>query len=127
MSLRYWMTLVLAGLVVLGVRGCDCGDVQDQTYEDCVDNDGDGYGENCMLGPDCDDEDPQMNFSCDCEDVPHAGCPCDAGDELKCFEADQKLIDVGVCRGKREHDKRETIRRRTADREAARAMRAQNG
>ena len=98
MSLRYLVTLVLAGVVVLGVRGCDCEDVQDQTYEDCVDNDGDGYGENCMLGADCDDEDPQLNFSCDCEDVPHAGCPCNAGDEEKCFEAERKLVDVGICR-----------------------------
>ena len=31
-------------------------------------------------------------------------------------------IEVGVCRGKRESDKRETLRRRTADREAAREI-----
>jgi sugar lactone lactonase YvrE len=99
MNLRYWMTLVLAGLVMLGVRGCDCDDgVQDQTYEDCVDNDGDRYGENCMLGPDCDDDDPLLNFSCDCDDVPYEGCPCNAGDEQKCFESEPEFIDVGVCR-----------------------------
>jgi len=33
-------------------------------------------------------------------------------------------IDLGVCRGKRMADKRETIRRRTADRDAERAMRS---
>jgi len=32
-------------------------------------------------------------------------------------------IDLGVCRGKRQADKRETIRRRSADRDAARAVR----
>ena len=31
-------------------------------------------------------------------------------------------IDIGVCRGKRQEDKRETLKRRDADRDAARAM-----
>lgn len=31
-------------------------------------------------------------------------------------------LQIGVCRGKQVHDKRETIRRRTADREAQRAI-----
>lgn len=31
-------------------------------------------------------------------------------------------VELGVCRGKRQSDKRETLRRRTADREAERAM-----
>ena len=31
-------------------------------------------------------------------------------------------IELGVCRGKRQYDKRETLRRKTADRETARAM-----
>jgi SsrA-binding protein len=31
-------------------------------------------------------------------------------------------VEIGVCRGKRQVDKRETLKRRTADREAARAM-----
>jgi hypothetical protein len=29
-----------------------------------IDNDGDGYGENCLLGFDCDDTDPNMNVGC---------------------------------------------------------------
>ncbi|MBN1557449.1 MAG: SsrA-binding protein SmpB [Lentisphaerae bacterium] len=32
-------------------------------------------------------------------------------------------IELGLCRGKRQHDKRETLRRQDADREAARALR----
>jgi SsrA-binding protein len=32
-------------------------------------------------------------------------------------------VEIGVCRGKQAHDKRETIKRRTADREASRAIR----
>jgi SsrA-binding protein len=33
-------------------------------------------------------------------------------------------VELGVCRGKAQYDKRETLRRRTADREAERAMAA---
>lgn len=33
-------------------------------------------------------------------------------------------VELGVCKGKAHHDKRETLRRRTADREAERAMAA---
>lgn len=32
-------------------------------------------------------------------------------------------LELGICRGKKLHDKRETIRKKTADREAQRAMR----
>ncbi|MBL7076903.1 MAG: SsrA-binding protein SmpB [Kiritimatiellae bacterium] len=39
------------------------------------------------------------------------------------FRRGRVKVEIGVCRGKQAHDKRETIKRRTADREAARAMR----
>ncbi len=39
------------------------------------------------------------------------------------FRRGRVKVEIGVCRGKQSHDKRETIKRRTADREAARAMR----
>ena len=39
------------------------------------------------------------------------------------FRKGRVKVEIGVCRGKQEHDKRETIKRRTADREAARAVR----
>ena len=33
----------------------------------CIDNDGDGYGDNCTAGPDCDDNDPTIHEGCtDC-------------------------------------------------------------
>ena len=36
----------------------------------CIDNDKDGYGENCELGPDCNDNDPNNWISCEtCEDA----------------------------------------------------------
>ena len=36
--------------------GCSAG-----CEKECIDQDGDGYGENCALGEDCDDENPQIN------------------------------------------------------------------
>jgi hypothetical protein len=33
----------------------------------CVDNDGDGYGEGCALGPDCDDTDPAIHQTIACQ------------------------------------------------------------
>jgi len=102
MRLRIFYGIVVVGLALLGTRGCTCDGVTDEQYEDCVDNDGDGYGENCRLGPDCDDDDPNLNFSCDCDVVPHEGCPCKEGEELDCFEADERFLGVGLCKeGKR--------------------------
>jgi DNA-binding beta-propeller fold protein YncE len=76
---------------------CECGDSGNSDPGACVDSDGDGYGENCLLGPDCDDSDPALNFSCDCAVVPHQGCDC-AGDETEsCFEADPKFAGKGLC------------------------------
>ena len=36
-------------------------DVEQPPLPECIDNDGDGYGDNCDLGQDCDDSNP--NFS----------------------------------------------------------------
>ena len=38
------------------------------------------------------------------------------------FNRGRVKVEIGVCRGKRQVDKRETLRRRTADREAERAI-----
>ncbi len=52
---------------------------------DCVDNDGDDYGENCIAGPDCNDDDAEINPGamerCDevdwnCDTDPQMGCEC---------------------------------------------------
>jgi hypothetical protein len=92
---------VYALLIVVflgGMEGCSSNEgFQDPKYENCVDQDGDGYGENCMLGPDCDDGDPALNFSCDCGVSPHAGCPCNPGDKIDCFEAETHFLGVGGC------------------------------
>jgi SsrA-binding protein len=40
------------------------------------------------------------------------------------FKNRKVKVEIGVCRGKKLYDKRETLKRKTADREAARAMSA---
>jgi hypothetical protein len=102
MALWKWCLVFGLGAVALAAKGCDCSDTGGDSYTDCVDEDGDGYGENCMLGPDCDDGDPKLNFSCDCDVLPYEGCPCDGSEQPECFEADAKFLDVGICKaGKR--------------------------
>lgn len=53
---------------------------------DCIDNDGDGYGEGCVAGDDCDDDNVEINpgamEQCDavdwnCDEDPEAGCECE--------------------------------------------------
>ncbi|MBD3415205.1 MAG: hypothetical protein GF421_12355 [Candidatus Aminicenantes bacterium] len=39
----------------------DCDGDIDEDCSTCIDNDGDGYGEGCAAGPDCDDTDPSVN------------------------------------------------------------------
>lgn len=92
---RKWFLLGVLALI-WGGTGCDCGDANGNP-KDCIDGDGDGYGENCQLGPDCDDADPALNFSCDCAVVPHAGCDCTGDETQSCFEADPKLNGKGLC------------------------------
>ncbi|MBK6919462.1 MAG: putative metal-binding motif-containing protein [Deltaproteobacteria bacterium] len=57
----------------------------DTNDPDCVDEDGDGYGESCIAGTDCNDDDPDVNpgapETCDgtdenCDDMIDNGCEC---------------------------------------------------
>jgi len=75
---------------------------------DCVDADADGYGEGCVLGPDCDDDNAARNIDCervpppDCGADPFAtGCPCLAGARAICYSGPPETRDVGPCRGGR--------------------------
>jgi SsrA-binding protein len=43
------------------------------------------------------------------------------------FRRGRAKVELGVCRGKDQHDRRETLKRKTADREAARAISAHRG
>ena len=49
----------------------------EQTPLECIDEDGDGYGENCEYGQDCDDTNPNFSVECpDCSKGNIVGCAC---------------------------------------------------
>jgi len=52
---------------------------------DCLDYDGDHYGAGCVVGPDCNDQDPTIHDACDDCSKPAEGCPCSReGFEMAC-------------------------------------------
>jgi streptogramin lyase len=74
---------------------------------DCVDEDGDGYGEGCEAGFDCNDANPAVYEGapelCDgldnnCDDVVDEGCPCQNGAIRSCYTGDPATLGVGRCR-----------------------------
>jgi streptogramin lyase len=71
----------------------------------CVDADGDGYGDACARGPDCDDTNAARNTDCvaqpapDCEANPSAtGCLCLPGSVSSCFSFEGATPGAGPCR-----------------------------
>ncbi len=75
---------------------------------ECVDLDGDGYGENCEAGPDCDDRHGTANAGAneqcgdgidnDCDGRVEENCGCQAGESLPCYPAAPETAGVGRCR-----------------------------
>jgi streptogramin lyase len=75
----------------------------------CIDEDGDGYGDNCALGDDCDDSErtthpgaPEVchdNIDNDCDDLTdEADCGCERGDRRACYTGSIETKGVGLCR-----------------------------
>lgn len=63
----------------------------------CADGDGDGYGQNCSPGVDCDDNNPNFTVVCpDCTKLNYPGCPC-AGVAANCYTGQAEWIGKGVC------------------------------
>ncbi len=87
--------------------GSDAGD--EDGAGGCVDQDEDGFGENCARGPDCDDGDrqvnPAMNEVCgdgidnDCDgETDEADCGCEPGQRRSCYSGPFDTEGVGLCR-----------------------------
>ena len=75
---------------------------------ECADADGDGYGDGCDRGSDCDDTLPSRTTDCsapapDCDADSYApGCLCFAGEDTECYPADEATMGVGMCRAGRQ-------------------------
>ncbi len=73
----------------------------------CIDRDMDGFGTNCELGPDCNDENPEVNpdaeemcadgFDNNCDGERDEGCVCVEGSSRSCFAGDDTVRGVGDC------------------------------
>jgi len=78
------------------------------TRTGCIDLDGDGYGQGCEAGPDCDDGHASANtgqleqcgdgFDNDCDDRVDEGCGCTDGESVPCYPGDEATVGVGRCR-----------------------------
>ena len=67
------------------------------TPDPCVDNDKDGFGMNCPMGVDCDDNNPNFATTCpDCTTGSHPGCDCKAV-AVNCYSGNAGNIGKGVC------------------------------
>jgi streptogramin lyase len=92
--LRGFGSLALCGQLALL---CACA------AEECKDRDGDGRGEGCDRGSDCDDSDPKLGASCEtalttCSADPFAkGCVCYAGVVQLCYSGPAATEGVGQC------------------------------
>ena len=105
--MSYWLrlsSLLVAGAALM--TACDDPtspvDPNNPPVSNCIDADGDGYGENCDLGVDCDDNDPLRALSCEAANdagpvitppdhcAPGArlpGCPCAGTEEpVDCYD-----------------------------------------
>lgn len=64
---------------------------KDDDSRSCVDKDKDGFGSDCRLGPDCDDNDAERNISCGAQEV------CEPGTTGPCYELRSVTVDALHC------------------------------
>ena len=87
------------GTVPGGESSAEGGEPSDPGSYNCSDADGDGYGVGCLLGNDCDDNNPNFYDICpNCSTSNEQGCPCfEEGQAVLCYGADQNLAGIGEC------------------------------
>src|ERR1700712_1068181 len=62
----------------------------------CEDRDGDGYGEGCLQGGDCNDRDQNVHIDCARCVTPADGCECDQGTQAVSCYLDPSTTDEGT-------------------------------
>lgn len=78
---------------------CSCGNDPGGTpvCDTGIDTDGDGYGDGCPAGPDCNDNDPNLHTDC-CAFGDYQGCPCETvGEIVACFDGPDDLASNPPC------------------------------
>jgi hypothetical protein len=83
-------------------------DIGGDALEGCIDEDGDGYGPGCALGPDCDDGSRRVHPGAEelcgdgidnnCDGQVDEGCPCRDGAVQRCYTGRTGTEGVGICR-----------------------------
>ncbi len=65
-----------------------------------ADEDGDGFGDGCFLGPDCDEGNPMLNVYCPpCDYGIYEGCTCtNPGSQIDCYPDEASFIGIGECK-----------------------------
>jgi hypothetical protein len=84
------LTVLTVAVLVLGAcvdsRGKPLPGVSPDEPATCDDSDGDGFGEGCTQGGDCDDRDPDVHTGCTRCVAPAQGCACDEGSKpVSCY------------------------------------------
>ncbi len=95
-----WLSVFGASFLL---SSCSCGGKSHEgDGDECVDNDGDGFGPGCFGAEDCDDTNPNRWDDCaECETNPTLqGCPCDGSEPTaECYSGAEETRGVGTCRG----------------------------
>lgn len=100
--MRIGVALVLAVLLG-GCSGSDAGSPGFGPHAhggdasvDCIDRDGDGYGDGCAEGSDCDDRDPAVQSGCKRCALPNDGCACAEGSQPVACYLDKSTAEDGI-------------------------------
>src|SRR3990172_1160102 len=102
------MYLATALLALLTLAGCEVDETHGgATPATCHDTDGDGFGQSCVDGPDCDETDAEVHEGCSwCSSSrPEAGCPCEGQSVVDCYSNDPIVNENGeeVCQAGERH------------------------
>jgi hypothetical protein len=84
--MKFWFPLCLTALCWSCAEHAPREAPAETSDRECIDQDRDGFGRDCALGPDCDDSDVATHVGCTQCALPDEGCACEPGAQpLGCF------------------------------------------